>query len=232
MEIIREEFEERANEVKEYLNAIYKMENEDYSFYRTGSRNSVKIKMGNDLPKVMKATFFLLLYNLIESTIRSSFKELYDCIQNENKVISEFKDEYKLIWIMQSFKGKDPVSSNQSTYRNLISDMVSDILNSQPLSLSIDSLPISGNLDARKTRELLKKHGISEKVHYKANGGSQLLTIKEKRNALAHGHISFAECGREYTHEDLASLRKETVVFLRSVIRNIDKYIKNSGYVA
>jgi len=232
MELVKEDIKSRILEIEKYLKAIEKIENPKYALYKVDGTTKRKDNFDSELPKIMKATFFLLLYNLVESTIRLSFTELYEKIEEKQKPIAFFKNHYTEIWIKQQFLKKDPISSNQSTYRNLISKMIESILQSENFSLSSESLPLSGNLDARKMRELLGIHGINQNIHYRAKGGAELLTVKSKRNELAHGNISFGQCGQEYTSSDLLRIKKETVTFLKSIVRNIEKYITRADYAA
>lgn len=66
----------------------------------------------------------------------------------------------------------------------------------------------SDNLDARKIRELLEKHGID---FTETNNGDKphMLTVKNKRNSLAHGAESFDIAARNLTIEDLEKIKTE-----------------------
>lgn len=55
--------------------------------------------------------------------------------------------------------------------------------------------------------------------------GEDLLTIKNKRNHLAHGNFSFAEIGKDYTTGDLNAFSKSTYLFLLDVIDQYQRFI-------
>lgn len=232
MELVKEDFKDRVREIEYYLRAIEQTESENFVTYKINKTQKTKIKVPTDLPKIMKATFFLLLYNLVESTVRLSFAELYNKIEKSELPLKSFKPEYTSIWITQKFRATKATSSNQDTYRKLVTTMIEEFTKEASFKPALKYLDISGNIDAKKARELLAKHAIGARIHYKANKGAELRTIKDKRNALAHGDISFSECGREYTPEDLKKLKSETVTFLKSIMRNIEKFIENSEYAA
>ena len=66
--------------------------------------------------------------------------------------------------------------------------------------------------------------------HRVAHMGDRLVTIKDKRNSLAHGDESFVECGRQHTVSELLEMKKEAVKYLRGVLRNIKTYVNNEKY--
>jgi len=51
------------------------------------------------------------------------------------------------------------------------------------------------------------------------------LTIKNKRNHLAHGEYTFAEIGKDYTVGDLVKFKDKTELYLTEVLSNIDSYL-------
>jgi hypothetical protein len=51
------------------------------------------------------------------------------------------------------------------------------------------------------------------------------------RNALAHGNISFGECGQYDTAADLRRLAKSVEVYLREVVAAFGKYIEEQRYL-
>ncbi|MBL0247432.1 MAG: hypothetical protein IPQ28_07575 [Sphingobacteriales bacterium] len=89
---------------------------------------------------------------------------------------------------------------------------------------------ISGNIDGRKIKEFSTKHGFSDRTHKNANNGNKLHQVKTQRNNLAHGNISFAECGRNYGIGQLRDTKKEVILYLRNILRNIKKYLDERQY--
>jgi hypothetical protein len=62
------------------------------------------------------------------------------------------------------------------------------------------------------------------KKHFKEELGP-LALIKRLRNRLAHGEISFAECGEGATVTELRDLKEKTANYLREVVAAFDTYI-------
>ena len=87
-------------------------------------------------------------------------------------------------------------------------------------------------LDADKIREVCLRHSIPVHTHYRASGGTDLATVVTLRNHLAHGNISFAECGRDYTVDQIERIKRQLVTFVGGILRNIADYIDSASYEA
>ena len=76
-------------------------------------------------------------------------------------------------------------------------------------------IKLSGNVDARFIRELASCYGFScDTANDKTWGGSDLVTIKSNRNALAHGEQTFEEVGRDYPAQELLALSRRSLSFM------------------
>jgi ABC-type microcin C transport system permease subunit YejB len=85
----------------------------------------------------------------------------------------------------------------------------------------------SGNLDARKIREIAKKYGFT--VPEKCD---ELIDIKKFRNQLAHGEKTFSEIGREKSVVELIKINTRVIIYLRIILKNIRKFIDRKNYLA
>lgn len=223
------DFNERVGEIDEYLNLLLLISQPSVKIYTEGKKPK---SVSSVALKTMKASCFLMLYNLVESSIRGSMSTLYEQMNSGRQGLHDFDQFVKELWIKQKFKSLDPFSSNQTSYRNLIKSMVDDILLATPVSLDSEKLPISGNLDAKKIRELFMNHNIPTNTHYRSFHGAELKTIKDKRNSLAHGSESFSYCGQQYSVQSIIDIKRQAVIFLRSSLKNVQKYIENARYAA
>ncbi|TOM11292.1 hypothetical protein CGH84_22310, partial [Vibrio parahaemolyticus] len=69
-------------------------------------------------------------------------------------------------------------------------------------------------------------------VHHQARGGISLEEIKSQRNLLAHGHLSFVECGRQFEIAQIESFKKEAIIFVRGILTNMKAYSDAQRYLA
>jgi len=89
-----------------------------------------------------------------------------------------------------------------------------------------------GNVDAKKIKEIAGKYCFSSQTDYtKCKKEKRLLEIKNKRNNLSHGIISFSECGREISISDLTNALNETSSYLENIIENVKEYLITKTYL-
>lgn len=175
----------------------------------------------NELAKIMKANGFLLLYNLIEATIRNSISAILNSISTDKLTFKLLSDNLKKLWINQEINNIKDISK----FKEKVSELSEKILNDSLLEFSQECINISGNIDAQKIRDVAKKFGYLE-----PKDGRGLQTIKDKRNQLAHGEFTFSDIGKNYTSNDLIEYKSEVVSFIEGVLNNVEVYINTKGY--
>lgn len=216
-----QDFDERSKEVSKYFILIKNLE-----------QGSIKLAMGNNYDKIKKidnnrletlrATGFLLLYNLVESTMRNGIERIFEELETQNISFDALKNEVKKI-IIDNFKKNYSTDKLLNTINNISLDIISKTFDKQKL--------FSGNIDARKIKDTAKQYGFSCKTNArKTQNGSDLLTVKTNRNDLAHGFKSFEEVGRDATADDLLEIKNRVIAYLRDILKNIETYLSNQDY--
>ncbi|QSQ42429.1 hypothetical protein ISN35_03535 [Xanthomonas translucens pv. undulosa] len=224
MELVERETASRLQEIEVLLKLIREIE-------RPRSKIRVAVPSAAQSVTTLKASSFLLLYNVIESCVRMAFQQTYSEMQQDGVRFEDFPDGIREIWIKQEFSV--PLdTANQSTYLQRARGIAERIAARDVPQLDPRKLPISGSLDGQSIQRLCTKHGVSLRIAKRARGGVELVTIKEQRNALAHGHKSFAECGREYGVDDLERIYRQTKHFLTGFTRSVSKFNSSRGYRA
>lgn len=224
MNTTKTEYQKRLKEVEVYLDIIKLLDKGSCAIECTDINENKHVqKIDTELTKILKANGFLILYNLIEATIRNSITAIVNAIGADRLSYRKLSDKLKHIWICQEFKN----ITEQNVLKNRVAELSEKILNDNLLVFEKECLNISGNLDAQKIRNIAKQFGYNE-----SKDGRCLHTIKEKRNKLAHGEYTFSDVGKEYTSNELVTFKNETVNFIEDVLRNVETYIKNKGYAA
>ncbi|MFX0138347.1 MAG: MAE_28990/MAE_18760 family HEPN-like nuclease [Candidatus Hodarchaeota archaeon] len=221
-------FEDRVKEVESYFRFLDKLDEENVKLYFSEINRYSQID--DDIIIILKANAFLVIYNLIESSIREGILTIYDIIIQENRSYEALTTKIRSIWTNFEFRKIFDISSNWKSYYNKTSELIQHVIDKEVIKLNRKAIPISGNLDADQVRTLCDLHGIKKNVHYRARGGATLETIKSARNSLAHGNLSFIECGRQYDFDQLRKMKKESIVFVRSILRNVEEFITNKKY--
>lgn len=223
---VRSNFLAKCDEVERYFafleGALEPGANLDFG--RTGN---VRI-IDSELQKILKANSFLILYNLVESTIQDCLTAIYDAIRNDGLGYVHVRSELQSVW--RRYHAKRLREASGETQSTEIHSLITSAVQKAVMDLNADYSAVSGNLDARKIRSIARAFGFSESVDNSANGGSLLVTVKEERNNLGHGLKSFSECGRDYTFSQLCDYRDQVIVYLTSVIQNVDDYLSAKAY--
>ena len=177
--------------------------------------------------KIMKSNFLLMLYNLVEACIVSGMMEIYEDLKNNgcsyNQVIREIQDIWSKFKINEIYGS----ATGRTAYENRVRQIIQDITTNAPIVLSKDALGISGNLNARKIKEICDKHRIRYRLQ---NQGESLERIKRERNSLAHGDVSFSDCARDLTINDLESIKDEVEQFLQDILNGMKDYYDQKLY--
>lgn len=222
MKTTRAEYTKRLNEVTLYFETIKLLDNGDCSIICKDINGGTTEKIiDGELAKIMKANGFLLLYNLIEATIRNSISAILNSISTDKLTFKLLSDNLKKLWINQEINKTKDISK----FKEKVSELSEKILNDKLLEFSNECVNISGNIDAQRIREIAKKFGYLE-----PKDGRGLQTIKDKRNQLAHGEFTFSDIGKNYTSNDLIDYKSEVVTFIENVLNNVETYINAKGY--
>lgn len=213
----KEEYKKRLSEVELYFKTIQLLDNGQCSIVCKDISGNVSTNdIDQELSKILKANGFLLLYNLIEATVRNSIVAIFNSITADKLTYKSLSENLKKLWVRQEIK--EIRDFNQS--KNKIFEISEKVLNDSLLDFKIECVNISGNIDAQSIRDIAKQFGYAE-----TSNGRDLLTIKEKRNKLAHGEFTFSEIGKEYTVGDLIKLKTDTVGYIEDVLKNVENFI-------
>ncbi len=93
-------------------------------------------------------------------------------------------------------------------------------------------IKLSGNVDARLIRSLGNAYGFSCHTNPTSTWkGSDLVTIKDIRNDLAHGLKTYEDVGKEYPAKELLAITRRSLSFMREITVNIDDFLDNKHYL-
>lgn len=219
----RNEYYKRLHEVELYFTTLQLLDKGKCSIKCVNILGEEEImEVDTELSTILKANGFLLLYNLIEATVRNSIDAILNSIHSSAITYQSLSDKLKKIWLKQEVRGL----GNDEKSQERIMSIAKTVLDNEILLFEKDCINISGNIDAQKIREILKQFGGNE-----ISNGRDLKTIKEKRNKLAHGEFTFIEIGKDYSVRDLIDYKNETKDYLSNVLDEIQDYIDNHKYL-
>lgn len=231
MQEVLDDFNAKIVEVNTYFDFLVKINNDTpiitYEEIIEGNIIKRDISVNAELQKILKANGFLLLYNLIESTFKDAIKAIFISINKQNLKFKDLTSEVQKLWINQKVANL----GTNTTIISMVENIAQIILDETVADFDTDKInkDLSGSIDARKIRETANKYGFSATVPF-PNKGDSLVIIKNNRNHLAHGSITFGECGKNYTITDLIKIKRDTIDFMTEILKNIKYYIINNSF--
>jgi hypothetical protein len=238
MEDLRNRFEERLQEIEAYLDFLDALEKQVQGgipkFGETGESVTPQQQ------KILYSSVYLQLYNLIESTINTLLESLSDLLVRSNLRPNDLSIEWRKAWI-RSFT-RTHVDLNYDKRLEAALDLYDHLAQGLSISEAVFVRGIGGaNWDDIKIHELSTQLGLSLKISKEAskaikqpvkNGMGTLVLIKEYRNKLSHGNLSFVECGEDTTVSDLRQIADAVKIYMREVISGFTSSINKHEFLA
>ncbi len=216
-----DDFNERAQDVSNYFYFLRDLEQGTILL----SRGDAISPIDSELDKTLKATGFLLLYNLIESTMRNAIQTIFDDISNRNVSFETLRPKIKQVILTNLKKNIQQCNINniEEQIQTIHQNIVQFAFNPNDL--------FSGNVDAKEIKRIAEIYGFSTITDTDTRDGIDLLSIKKNRNDLAHGVISFKEVGQNTSAENLVEISERVIKYLRQILENIDRYLIHQEYL-
>ncbi|WJT04740.1 MAE_28990/MAE_18760 family HEPN-like nuclease [Leclercia adecarboxylata] len=213
---VQTDFQERVLEIESYLEFIKEIDKKSILLLK-GNNPAYTHSQTEDLLRTCKASAFLLMYNLIESTISNAIEAIFEELASKNVSFDLCRLEIKKI-VLNNLKN----NHNNEIVMN-INSLAIDIISKTFKKESI----FSGNVDAKIIRKVASDYGFMPP----SGDGRDLLTIKSSRNDLAHGSKSFSEVGRDFSMESIIEIKDKVIAYLQSMLQNVAGYINNKHYL-
>lgn len=226
-----ENFETRLQEVKEFISFVKSMADMSLPSLIDDNKNpKVAIAISRDLQKTLRASTYLLLYNLMESTMSETINAIHETIKHERiDILDLSKNLHKVILI--SFQ-RGLTESKINDYSKNNKDIRDNLLD-----LGYDKQRLfSGNIDCAVINDYCRKYGFKTYV-YKENdipltwNVESIKGIKKKRNALAHGSESFAQCGQNTVVDAINNNLDNVFAVLMAVFNGLNHFLKTKKYL-
>ena len=223
MQTVLLDFNARVKEINEYFLFLNGLINETTKLAISEDSDEQTIKtIDSELAKTLKANSFLLLYNLIESSMRNAIEAIFDELKSKKVSFDSARIEIRKV-VLQNFKSRSP-----DDIHTRITDISLDIITAGFKSKEL----FSGNIDREEITKTARKYGFSYDTDYsKTKHGENLYKIMQNRNDLAHGNKSFSEVGKDLSIEDLIKVKNEVVEYIGQILINIEIYLDEKEYL-
>lgn len=172
----------------------------------------------------------IMVYNIVEYAIKNLLQAIYDRLRDEQCGYSDVSLRLRDVWHHTSIhKGLVDPSAKNDTVEHISKKLLDCAINDVTLNLEAKETISGGNLDGDAIFNLFERHGVHTE-HAKGECQGELKDVKERRNALAHGSISFAEAGSQVTTPELAQLVNHVDAYLSELRKDVISYLNAGEY--
>jgi hypothetical protein len=230
-------FDERVRDVEQYLDFLRAME---ISAQNGPPRfQGVQTPVSTDQQKILYSSLYIQLYNLVESTMMC-------CI--ESVVLAATRDQIWQPGDLSEDLRKEWVRSIACTHSELRPEK--RLIEALRLcDLLVSSLPVppfeidkggGGNWDDNSIEKICKRLGVTATFSQETYQGVKrpfrddlgpLALVKDLRNRLAHGTISFVQCAGDITVTGLVELKEKTVKYLQEVVQCFLEFLSSYKFL-
>lgn len=239
MQSIKSMMDDRESEIQQYIAMLEFLEME----IKNGLPKIVGIEsfpLETTHLHIFKANQYLLLYNYIEAVITQSLKKLAEKIKDENKPITDFIEPIQKEWLLNGLLLNDYKATPEARLKHGL-NLLQQINQVSNISISKGG---GGNFNNDEIAKLAKRLKIPMEMNKDLIVGlrkagkrtyqkedSCMKEITRERNKLAHGEITFSECGKNCDLETLRDTMNTTFLFMRHFVKILDNFITQKQYL-
>lgn len=186
-----------------------------------------------ELTATLKSSMILLLYNFIESSITNCLVVVHRAISDENCTYIQLSDKIQHIFTEYYYKNLKNDKLSDENLAIHLKTMINAWAYGEKIQLSYEDYSkfktgsnFSGNLDSKEIGKIAIKYGIpfQEKC-------PEIRVIRDKRNKLAHGEVSFRECCNLDTLNYIKALKDNSTEYINMFVESVDNFINEKGYM-
>jgi hypothetical protein len=236
MEELSHAFEERLQEIESYILFLEGVEIEARSGPpRIGSTGAI---ITTQQQRILYSGVFLQLYNLVEATVVSCLDGVTDVtLKAGSWEPGDLSTELRREWVRVT--ARTHIDLNYEHRLESALDLCKHLVEALPITgFKVENG--GGNWDDSAIEAITIRLGFQLTVSSQAYQNIKrpfkddlgpLALVKKLRNNLAHGSISFAECGEGMTVGELRDLMDRTAAYLREVVNAFRAYINQYEYL-
>ena len=236
--IDKEEFNNRVSALRFYIRSLQELEtlleidrtNVHGKYLKNEIDHLERKHRSADLIEILKANAYMMMYNLVEDTVRRIVKYIYSSINSENLSFKDFNETYRKLIREYTYNLKENPSSKKVAERS--NELISNILTDEKMNFLFKKFSLSGNANMKAIKKICDSHDIPITDRFIVRYSHQLDDAKTIRNCLAHGDRSFVAATRNKTIDDTYRCVQDIVTFLRYLMKNAEKLINEKRYLA
>jgi hypothetical protein len=229
-------FDERLKEIDSYLDLLDALERQ----VQIGPPNIGGAPITVQQQKVLYSSVYLQLYNLVEATVTWCIDAIAAATADGRWQPADLTAELRREWIRSTARTHVDLS-----YDNRLSasvEVCERFIQARPVRNWIIAKGGGGNWDDLEIEGIAERLGFQLrsritpaafsgiKRHIRDDKGA-LELIKDLRNKLAHGNMSFEECGEGATVSQLRDIKERSALYLREVVSVFTTFIDTHEFL-
>ncbi|MER5745978.1 MAE_28990/MAE_18760 family HEPN-like nuclease [Streptomyces sp. NPDC002225] len=230
-------FEERFEEVDAYVDLLEELE-------RTAQDGAprlhgTKYKISATQQKILYSSLYLQLYNLVEATVSRCVDAITQAAAHaEQWKPHQLSDELQREWI-RSIARTHTDMSPENRLKHAV-ELSEHIVQQLPVSVFSVEAGGGGNWDDEAIFAMGKRLGcvisVTAETRRKVKANMRddlgpLKLVKDRRNSLAHGSVSFADCADGVAVDELRRMASSVEDYLREVIDCFIRHIESHNFL-
>lgn len=235
MDILAESFEERIQEIGAYLDLLDALERQA----QTGPPMIGAGPITAQQQKILYSAVYLQLYNLVEATVTWCLDAVCDAAAvNARWRPSDLSAELRREWVRTTAQTHAGLNAENQLKKTV--ECCEHLIQSLPVKTWRLDRRGGGSWDDREIENMTDRLGCPVRLSEDVRRGikqkirddkTALALVKDFRNRLAHGSLSFTECGEGVTVADLRNIATWTGEYLRAVVKSFSGFIANHGFL-
>jgi len=233
MDAITQPFEDRLQEIESYLDLLEALERQ----IKIGPPTIGGSVITTQQQKILYSSVFLQLYNLVEATTTWCIDAVCHAATDKGRwQASDLVENLRREWVRST--ARTHTELNPDHRLDSAVKLCDHLVKALPLlSLTVET---RSNVDDFVIQALTERLGLTLSLSKNVFKGIKqpirddkgpLVLVKDLRNRLAHGSVSFSECGDGVTVPDLRRLKQYIAGYLREVIAGFREYIDSYGFL-
>lgn len=230
MDDFSQAFEERLQEIETYLDLLETLERQVRDGVPQLGSEGETITVQQQI--ILYSSVYLQLYNLVESTVNQCLNAVAQSVIDLSTHPGHLSESLRREWVR--FMAQTHTELNYENRLEGALELCNHLVKILPISDFKIEKGAGGSWTDKEIEKISQRLGFSLNISpeiYKLikrpfrDDQKTLELIKSFRNKLAHGELSFAECGEGITVSDLRDLTERSSSYLREVVGCFKSFI-------
>lgn len=181
-----------------------------------------------ELVKILKGSFFVLLYGALEKTVFYLVNQCIQILNNKHEKLLNLKPVLWAIVFNDECNAIHDAGDKKWTKRWELFSQVQDV---EAKQMNDDLYPTaSGNIKLPQIEGIWNTFGITLSARMNDRIATRLSNLADNRMKVAHGRESASMVGARYTATELNSFYNEVRDYIAYIINCFELYIDNQEY--